>query len=117
MSWDVAANGMLYVSYDTNHNGIADFHTLRVVTRAFYSFESIDRIARNFPNHLVFRIDKGDGAFYYVAAGKPLLYAIDINEDGHWDLIYKDNYEDGVNGNEEFYDSPSGMFRPETGKF
>jgi len=31
----------------------------------------------------------------------PLYYAIDINEDGLWDLIYIDSMEDGVNGNEK----------------
>ena len=39
----------------------------------------------------------------------PLFYAIDVNEDGVWDILYKDVLRDGVNGNEEFYDSPSGM--------
>ena len=40
----------------------------------------------------------------------PLFYAIDVNEDGAWDILYRDVLRDGVNGNEEFYDSPSGMF-------
>ena len=48
--------------------------------------------------------------FVYIVSPKPLFYAIDRNEDGHWDLMYKDALEDGVNGNEQFYDSPSGMY-------
>ncbi|NIQ00544.1 MAG: hypothetical protein GWM98_09230 [Nitrospinaceae bacterium] len=50
--------------------------------------------------------------YYYIVDPKPLFYAIDLNEDGVWDLIYKDVAADGVNGNEGFYASPSGMFTP-----
>ena len=117
MKWDVAANGMVYVSYDTDHNGRVDFHTLRVVTSSFYSFDSVATVEANFPDHIVFFVDKGPEKFYYVAKGEPVFYAIDVNEDGHWDLIYNDFNEDGVNGNEEFYDSPSGMFSANIAKF
>jgi len=44
-----------------------------------------------------------------VAHPEPLFYAVDVNEDGKWDLIYQDVMQDGVNGNETFYDCPSGM--------
>ena len=37
VGWDVALNGVLYVSYDNNHNGRVDFHTLRIVEKSFYS--------------------------------------------------------------------------------
>ena len=48
--------------------------------------------------------------YYYIVSAGPLFYAINVNEDGAWDILYKDVLRDGVNGNEEFYDNPSGMF-------
>jgi len=38
--------------------------------------------------------------YYYIASTSPLFYAIDVNEDGTWDAMYKDVSRDGVNGNE-----------------
>jgi hypothetical protein len=52
-----------------------------------------------------------------VARVEPLFYAVDVNEDGLWDLIYKDVFEDGVNGDEVFYESPSGMFTSSIANF
>jgi len=112
LDWNLMPNGLLCVDYDRNGNGKADFHTLRIVVRAFYSPETIRTVAKNNPRNLVFFVGTAKVKFYYVAVAGPLLYAIDINEDGHWDLIYKDVSQDGVNGNEQFYDSPSGMFAP-----
>lgn len=117
VNWDVAANGMLYVSYDTNHNGKADFHTLHIVFRSFYSRATVLEIAKNFPGNLVFYVNHDVAGFFYIVDRNPLFYAIDVNEDGQWDLIYKDVSEDGVNGNEAFYDSPSGMFGPAIANF
>ena len=45
-----------------------------------------------------------------VALNQPLFYSFDVDEDGTWDIMYKDIPEDSVNGNEVFYESPSGMF-------
>ena len=44
---------------------------------------------------------------FYVGQTHPLFYAYDFNEDGHFDHLFQDVYEDGINGNEEYYDSPS----------
>jgi len=33
----------------------------------------------------------------------PLFYARDANEDGSWEIVFKDISEDGINGNEEEY--------------
>ena len=44
---------------------------------------------------------------FYVGQLYPLFYAYDFNEDGHFDLLFQDVFEDGVNGNERYYDSPS----------
>lgn len=111
ITWDINPAGMLVVGYDTNGNGKADFYTLRRVLVSFPSERGIADVAQNFPDCPVF-VSGGESseAFYYIVAKYPLFYAIDLDGDGVWDLVYKDVAEDGVNGNEVFYDSPSGMF-------
>ncbi|MBT5549239.1 MAG: hypothetical protein HOJ79_02045 [Nitrospina sp.] len=110
LSWDIATNGLLYVSYDLDGNGKADYFTLRVVSRNYRSYRPTERVYLENPSHLVFFVSYGSSNHYYLAVQRPLFYAFDVNEDDHWDVMYKDVLEDGVNGNEEFYDSPSGMF-------
>ncbi len=110
VDWDLTANGMLYVSYDLDHSGKANYHTLRVVERSFASTETLYEVGKSFPGHQVFFVNYSSYAHFYVAHAEPLFYAVDVNEDGRWDLIYKDVMQDGVNGNETFYESPSGMF-------
>ncbi len=109
-SWHLAPNGMLFVGYDTNHSGKENFHTLRVVTTSYFSGYSVESVLEHNPGNLVFSVNYRTTRFYYIVAAKPLFYVMDVDEDGHWDLIYKDWNEDGVNGNESFYESPSGMF-------
>ncbi len=106
--WNLEPNGMLTVGYDLNHNGRPDFFTVRVVLYKYITEESIETIVRTNPGNPVFRVDYGVEGFYYIAQRYPLFYAVDFNEDGHWDVLYQDVLEDGVNGNEEFYGSPSG---------
>jgi len=106
--WNLEPNGMLTIGYDLNHNGRPDFFTIRVVLYKYITEEPIETVARYHLGHPVFRVDYGVEGFYYIAARYPLFYAVDVNEDGHWDVMYQDVLEDGVNGNEEFYDSPSG---------
>jgi hypothetical protein len=36
----------------------------------------------------------------------PLYYAVDVDEDSLWDVIYVDTMEDGVNGNEKLLEGP-----------
>ncbi len=108
--WNLEPNGMLTVGYDLNHNGRPDFFTVRVVLYKYITEELIETVARYNPGRPVFRVDYGVEGFYYIAQRYPLFSAVDVNEDGHWDVMYKDVLEDGVNGNEEFYDSPSGWF-------
>ena len=111
VNWDLMPSGLLIVGYDTDHNGKADFFTLRVVVRAYFSSEIVSEVVDYFPNNLIFVVNYGGGQyFYYVTSRQPFFYAFDLNEDGVWDLMYKDAFEDGVNGNEKFYESPSGMF-------
>ncbi|OGW25014.1 MAG: hypothetical protein A3K09_04690 [Nitrospinae bacterium RIFCSPLOWO2_12_FULL_47_7] len=110
IGWNILPSGMLVVAYDLNHNGKPDFFALRVVVKNFFSNETIHQARENFPASLVFYVDYEKDNYFYVTTKQPLFYAIDLNEDGIWDLLYKDVMEDGVNGNERFYDSPSGMF-------
>ena len=111
ISWNLASNGMLFIGYDTNGNGKLDFHTLRVVRTSYFSKHSPDVVKGHHPDHLIFSSNFTTSHYYYIALKQPLFYAMDLNEDGHWDYIYKDPNQDGVNGNETFYDSPSGMFQ------
>lgn len=110
MEWDLTANGMLYVGFDLDANGKSEFYTVRIVEKSFASRETIFEVGANFPRNIIFFVNQGSYTFYYIASSHPVFYAADVNEDGMWDLIYKDALEDGVNGNETFYDSPSGMF-------
>ncbi len=110
VDWGVKPNGMLHISYDLDQNGKAEFHSLRVVMKSFPSQESIETVENDFPNNLIFYVELSSCLHYYVVISHPLLYAVDVNEDGLWDLIYKDVLQDGVNGNELFYESPSGLF-------
>ncbi len=107
-SWDLEPNGMLVVGYDLNHNGRPDFFTVRIVLDKYITPEPIETVARYNPGYPVFRVDYGAKGFYYITARYPLFYAVDVNEDGVWDVLYKDALEDSVNGNEVFHDSPSG---------
>jgi hypothetical protein len=109
ISWNLASNGMIFIGYDTNGNGKLDFHTLRVVRTSYFSKQSLDTVKGHHPEHLIFASNFSTTHYYYIALKQPLFYAMDLNEDGHWDFIYKDPLQDGVNGNEAFYGSPSGM--------
>ncbi len=110
LDWNVAANGFLYVSYDRDGNHQADYIALRYIITSYYSPHTYSEVAVNHAKNLVFHVDYPTEQNYYVVTSRPLFYALDVNEDGAWDILYKDVLQDGVNGNEEFYDSPSGMF-------
>ena len=70
---------------------------LRSIIISYYSPRTLGEIAVNHAQNLIFHVDYPMERYYYIVSTMPLFYAIDVNEDG-------------VNGNEEFYDSPSGMF-------
>ncbi len=110
--WNLEPSGMLTVGYDLNHNGRPDFFTVRVVLDKYITGEPIETVERHNPGYPVFRVDYGAEGFYYITARYPLFYAVDVNEDGAWDVLYKDVLEDGVNGNEVFYSNPSGWAEP-----
>jgi len=111
--WNLTPSGMLWVGYDLDHNGQADYYTLRIVLKAYFSNDSIQAIRENSPMSPVFYVDYDKDRYFYITASNPIFYAFDFDEDGHWDLMFKDALEDGVNGNEKFYDSPSGKYDKE----
>ena len=111
--WNLTPSGMLWVGYDLDHNGLTDYYTLRIVLRANFSNDSVQAVTENNPMSPVFYVDYGKDRFFYITAPNPIFYAFDFDEDGHWDLMFKDALEDGVNGNEKFYDSPSGKYDKE----
>jgi hypothetical protein len=108
--WSILPNGMLVVEYDQDGNGKPDFFAVRIVTSNYFSNESLDHVKSNYRESLVFNVAYEKDSYYYITVRKPLFYAIDSNEDGMWDVEYKDELEDGINGNEKFYDSPSGSY-------
>jgi|TARA_B100000959_G_scaffold55377_1_gene57741 hypothetical protein len=110
LGWEITPAGLLVVSYDMNGNRKADYHTLRLVLKNYRSTTKVDEIKENYPSNTIFFINYGPDRHSYIVTRKPLFYGFDVNEDGHWDLLYKDILEDGVNGNEQFYESPSGLF-------
>ena len=105
--WDITHSGLLLLSYDLNRNKNPDYFTLRVIISSFYSGDSKDVVAKYFPGKPVFSVKYENDRMFYVGNSHPLFYAYDFNEDGHFEIIFKDVFEDGVNGNEEYYDSPS----------
>ena len=112
--WDVQPNGFLFVGYDQSGNGVADFYCLRIILRNYYSQASVAEINRWYPDQLIFPVKYTNSNYYYIVEKEPTYYAFDFNEDGVWDLMYKDSLHDQVNGNEVYYDSPSGMFTEKT---
>ena len=116
VAWEIMPNGHVSIGYDTNRNGIADFFTMRVVLRSYFSKARPSDIHQWYPGKLIFFANYNSSKYYYIAQEKPILYAIDLDEDGIWDLIYRDEKEDSVNGNEQFYSSPSGMFNSKIAK-
>lgn len=110
ISWNLKGNGLLFVSYDLDHNGQADYHTVHFVLKSYLTDEPLTTLSANYKGAPVFYVNYGPANQIYVISRKALFYAFDYNEDGLWDLMYKDVEEDGVNGNETFYASPSNMF-------
>lgn len=103
LKWDLSNTGMLLVDYDLDKDGKADYHTVRIVTRSNFSKLSLNDMKNNYPEYLIFSVAYSAANYYYIVAKEPILYAIDVDEDGHWDMIYKDPSADGVNGNETLY--------------
>lgn len=113
IDWDIYPNGMLVVSYDITKNGRPDYFTLRIISATIITRESVKTVAKNNVGNVVFSAYTGGKVrVVYITARYPHFYAIDANEDGVWDVIYKDVLQDGVNGNEVFYDSPSETYSP-----
>ncbi len=110
IGWNLNSNGLLYLSFDLDHNGQADYHTVHFVLKAYVTSEPLKSLPDYYHGAPVFYVNYGPAKQIYVISRKALFYAFDVNEDGLWDLMYKDIMEDGVNGNEKFYESPSGMF-------
>ncbi|NIQ00732.1 MAG: hypothetical protein GWM98_10320, partial [Nitrospinaceae bacterium] len=88
------------VGYDLDHNGRPDFYTVRVVVVHFFSMEPLEQIAKYHPGLQVFQVVYPYASYFYVTQSQPLFYAVDEDEDGRWDTVFKDIQEDGINGNE-----------------
>ncbi len=108
-SWNLSHAGMLQVSYDLDRDGTVDFESWRIVKTHYFSPHSEEVIMESNPKNLVFSVSYEGDDYYYIAEKGPMFYAIDVNQDGVWDLIYRDILGDGVNGNEVLYDRPSGL--------
>jgi len=109
VDWDLANDGRLFVSYDIDHDGKVDFCSWRIVTTSYFSKEQRDEVVRNNSDRLVFTVNYTESSYYYIAIKEPMLYAIDVDQDGLWDFIYTDPMEDGVNGNETLHYQRSGI--------
>lgn len=103
VDWDLSNDGRLYVSYDIDKDGKVDFCTWRIVTTSYFSKERRDEVVTNNSGRLVFSVNYTESSYYYIAIKEPMLYAIDVDQDGSWDFIYTDPMEDGVNGNETLH--------------
>ena len=114
VTWDVQPNGFLFVGYDRTGNGVADFYSLRIIVRNYPSRDSVQDMNSWYPDQLIFAVKYTSSNYFYIVEKEPTFYAFDFNEDGVWDLMYKDSLHDRVNGNEVYYDSPSGMFTEQT---
>ena len=102
---------LIRVDYDLDNDGKVDFSVVRVVERMFYydelSADLVNEIGNTYYYAKVFpRMDA-----VYVTNPNGLFYYIDLDEDGKYDIMWEDREEDGLNGNEILYESPSGMFK------
>jgi hypothetical protein len=104
---DVTSSGLIQVGYDLNGNKKLDYFTLRVIISSYYSLGSKESIAKGFPGNHIFFFDYRKDSMFYIGMKYPIFYALDYNEDGSFDLMFKDKLEDGVNGKEEYYEKPS----------
>lgn len=105
VGWDLLPNGMLVVAYDLDRNGKADFFTVRATLKSYCSGQTVREVEEDFPGRAVFFANNETDRHFYITAAQPLFYAVDADEDGVWETIYKDAMEDGANGNEVYYDS------------
>ena len=112
VDWDLSNDGRLFVSYDIDNDGRVDFCSWRIVATSYFSKELLDEVVKNNADRLVFKVNYTESSYYYIAMKEPTLYAIDVDQDGSWDFIYKDLMEDGVNGNETLHYQRSGMNYP-----
>jgi len=103
VDWDLSNDGRLFITYDIDNDGRVDFCSWRIVTTSYFSKELLDEVIRNNSDRLVFTVAYTESSYYYIAMKEPTLYAIDVDQDGSWDFIYKDPMEDGVNGNEKLH--------------
>ena len=100
VEWDLSNDSLLFTSYDLDNNGKVDFCSWRIVKTSYFSKELLEDVTKNNPDHKIFTVQYTQSNFYYIAIKEPMMYALDIDEDGSWDFIFKDPMEDGVNGNE-----------------
>lgn len=112
VSWDLLPNGTLLVAYDLDHNGKPDFYALRVVEKSYFSTQTLQETAESFPGSLIFFVNYSVDRSYYIASMKPILFAIDVNEDGLWDLVCRAvvDGETHDDGDDTVYDTPSDVF-------
>jgi len=106
VEWTLKANGLLSVGYDLDHNGTADFYTVRSIHRSYSSDRSDRFFDRFYEGRPVFYVGTDAVRHVYITTQHPLFYALDANEDGVWEWVYQDVMEDGINGNETLYNSP-----------
>lgn len=101
---------LIKIDYDLDNDGKVDYSVVKMVIRSFYydefSVDTVNEIGNEYYFAEVFpNLDA-----VYVVKPHALFYYIDLDEDGRYDIMWEDKEEDGLNGNEILYDSPSGMF-------
>ncbi len=109
VSWDLKPNGLVCVGYDLNQNGKADYFTVHFVLKSYMAEDLLVTLPQYYGDEPIFFVDYGSAHYIYVVSKMPLYYAVDINEDSLWDLIYIDTLEDGVNGNERLHEGFMGV--------
>ena len=105
-AWNLNGNGLLYVSFDLDNNGQVDYHTVHFVIKTYLTGEPLKQLPGFYKGAPVFYVNYGPANKIYVISKKALFYAYDVDEDGTWDLMYKDVNEDGVNGQRGFLRKP-----------
>ena len=101
------AGTMLTLDFQGDQNGTADFYTVRSIHRSYNSDRSDRFFDRFYEGRPVFYSGNGPVRHVYITTQHPLFYGLDANEDGVWEWVYQDVMEDGINGNESIYNSPS----------
>ncbi|MCH7650189.1 MAG: hypothetical protein IIA63_03410 [Nitrospinae bacterium] len=77
IGWNLNANGLLYLSFDLDHNGQADYYTVHFVLKAYLTSEPLKSLPGYYHGAPVFYVNYGSAKQVYVISRKALVSTVD----------------------------------------